>query len=157
VSWKVLTGNVSGIAVCEVEDLPIFMTKKEIRRMLHLEYNADDMPKHGNVLSGTNLSLAKQDFQAYERPLIKVHASSRPYCRYTREFRKLDEELCVVTLQAEEPYLEPERQRIRELRSSRGKWVLSKDFTGVTTSYSSIKLNSSTPIKSLRGEGKSKR
>jgi hypothetical protein len=53
--------------VSEVDDLPIFNTKKEIRRMLHPEGNADEMPKHGNVLSGTNLSLTKQGFQAYKR------------------------------------------------------------------------------------------
>jgi hypothetical protein len=57
VSWKVLTGNVSGIAVSEVEDLPIFKTKKEIRRILHPEYSADDI-NNSSVLTADTPELS---------------------------------------------------------------------------------------------------
>jgi hypothetical protein len=57
VSWKVLTGNVSGIAVSEVENLPIFKTKKEIRRTLHPEYSADDI-NNSSVLTAETPELS---------------------------------------------------------------------------------------------------
>mmetsp|Transcript_7935 Transcript_7935/g.15428 ORF Transcript_7935/g.15428 Transcript_7935/m.15428 type:complete len:620 (-) Transcript_7935:28-1887(-) len=150
-----------GLSVEELDGLqPAWKSKKEIRQMLHPGYNIHSMPKLGTVVSGTNLTLSKNDFQVYEKPLIKVLASPRPYCRYNREFKQFDEEerkniltkrmISPKSIRASDtPYIEPERLRIRELNSNREKWVCNKDFRRVTTSHGFTRpstTNPSTPL-----------
>lgn len=137
----------AGLSVDQLDGLqPAWKSKKEIRQMLHPGYNTRSMPKSGSVVSGTNLALSKNDFQAYEKPLIKVMASPRPYCRYTREFKQYDDEelkqkrtqlvISPKSIRAyDSPYIEQEKLRIRELNSNREKWVSQQDFRRGVSSH----------------------
>lgn len=115
-------------------------SKKEIREMLHPGYPTNLMPKKGNVMNGTNLALAKTDFNFNQKPTVKVVISSRPYTRYsarevglstfqktrTGKFANLGH-----TVRASDQYLDPESKFRREQNSQKGKWVDKRDFKRV--------------------------
>jgi hypothetical protein len=144
--FKLVKASECGLSVEAIDGLePAWKSRKEIRQMLHPGYNTEGMPKYGTVMSGTNLALTRTDFNVYEKPLMKVLTSPRPYCRYNREFKQFDEEERKMsrlsrlstpkTIRANAPYIETEKLRLRDLMQSKEKWISNRDFKRVTTSH----------------------
>jgi hypothetical protein len=157
-NFTVMKAADTGLSVEEIDGLqPAWKSKKEIRQMLHPGYNVQSIPKHGTVVPGSNLALTKNDFQIYEKPLVKVVSTPRHYCRYSKEFKHFDVEerkmsclnkpISLKSLRANDsPYVEPERIRIRELNINREKWISNQDFRGMSTSHGFSRAPSTEPL-----------
>lgn len=114
-------------------------SKREIRSFLHPSYTVEDGSRSS---SGLN-SPAYAKFETnIEKPIIKLSISSRPYCRYNKEFKKFDLESARKrlsspyasigeTIRTSTPYNESEKIGILEQTSKRRSWISCKDFKRV--------------------------
>lgn len=119
-------------------------SKKEIRAMLHPGYPVTNIPRRGTVMNGTNLVLTKNDFAFYEKPLIKVVESSKPFCRYNDEFKFRETNTFQktrtghftsygATIRNGSPYLEDDKKQRQEALKDKDKWIAKTDFKRVFT------------------------
>ena len=94
-------------------------------------------------MNGSNLVLTRNDFGFYEKPLIKVVESSRPYCRYNEEFKQRELNTFEKTRTGHytsngptirndgSPYLDRDKQDRQEQIKMKEKWVSTSDFRKV--------------------------
>ena len=134
-----------------INSLPTaWKSKKEIRAMLHPGYPVQGMPKRGTVMNGNNLVLTKNDFAFYEKPLVKVVESSRPYCRFNSEFKPYQTNTFEKTRTGHfssngptirndgSQYVDPDKAvRVEEIGLKKG-WISQKDFKRVFTAPSKV-------------------
>ena len=127
-----------------IDALPVaWKSKKEIRNLLHPGYPVHLIPKKGTLQHGKNLALAKNDFDFYEKPLIKMCVSATPYCRFRRTERNERNEpgstfakpktsmyanMGATVRNDGQPYVDQYRVALLEGLEAKKKWVGSKDF-----------------------------
>jgi len=77
-------------------------------------------------MNGKNLTLTRNDFEYYEKPLVKMIVSPTPYCRYNKEFKASETETFAKTRTSSfpnlgatirndgTPFIEPEKRKLKE-------------------------------------------
>lgn len=114
-------------------------SKHEIRSFLHPSYTADDIPRSSRGLQSH--AYAKFETNS-EKPIIKISVSSKPYCRYNKEFKKYDLKSVPKrfndpyasmgeTIRTSTPYMESEKLVKLEQTSKKRGWISCKDFQRV--------------------------
>ncbi|CAG9323794.1 unnamed protein product [Blepharisma stoltei] len=121
-----------------IESLPeAWKSKKEIRSLLHPGYATHLIPKRGNILNGTNLTLTKNDYHYYEKPVVRVTISPKFYCRYNREFKEKESQELMRTRSGSlgatlrndgTPYIEPDKLKRQEEIREKSRWMDKRDF-----------------------------
>lgn len=116
-------------------------SKKEIRSFLHPTYSVEDMPRSATILQGSNSTHSKVDLYSSDKPVIKVSVSSKPYCRYNKEFRKYDTNSYKKiqnlfdnigdTIRSGTPYIGSDKLGRLKYTDNKKNWVSCKDFQRV--------------------------
>lgn len=88
------------------------------------------MPKSGSILNGKNLTLSKNDFAYYEKPIVKMVISKKYYCRFNKEKNQIRDVASYRSRTASvgspmrnnsNPYLDPDKMITKEQSNDKSK------------------------------------